>query len=351
MWVPSVTLQTKSTQRLDHRDSHPPEVPAAADSGVRLWLYDVKGEDAPLRLEHGELPGPDDHQMLWIDADLGSTESLAPLWTQLGITDQINQLDRGPDRPKLVHHNGLMQLNVSVVRDEPEFRAIPLHCLVGTNWIATIHDGDLDLVDEFNKPFHGETDLGGLSGPAFLSLVLDWQLNSYFKSIEDVQAEVDQLDEELLQTSPDEDDLLSRLLGLRRSVRRLRQTLASHRDVLGLLSHPESDAVVGSAAAHNYLRLAERLERALDAVDTTREMIVGSFDIFMSRTAQTTNDIMKRLTIVSVLLLPAVVIAGIMGMNFKVGIFDRAWMFWVTLSVMVSLATATLVIAKRHKWI
>ncbi|HEX2152490.1 MAG TPA: CorA family divalent cation transporter [Acidimicrobiia bacterium] len=54
----------------------------------------------------------------------------------------------------------------------------------------------------------------------------------------------------------------------------------------------------------NYQRLAERLERALDAVDTTREMVVGSFDIFMTRTAQETNDIMKRLTIISVLLLP-----------------------------------------------
>jgi magnesium/cobalt transport protein CorA len=311
----------------------------------------VEGEDAPVLLEHGDIPEPDDHQMLWVDADLGSTEELAPLWTQLGIADQISELAGRGDRPQLVQHDGLMQLNVSVVRDEPGFKAIPLHCLVGTNWIATIHDGELDLVDEFNKPFHGETDLGALSGPAFLSVVLDWQLNSYFKSIEAVQAEVDHLDEEVLQSSPDEDELLARLLGLRKSVRRLRQTLAPHRDVLGLLSHPESDAVVGSTAAHDYQRLAERLERALDAVDTTREMIVGSFDIFMTRTAQTTNDIMKRLTIVSVLLLPAVVIAGIMGMNFKVAFFDTAWMFWVTLGLMATLAATTLIIARRRDWI
>ncbi len=71
----------------------------------------------------------------------------------------------------------------------------------------------------------------------------------------------------------------------------------------------------------------------------------------MTRTAQATNDVMRRLTIVSVLLLPAVVIAGIMGMNFKVGLFEQAWMFWVTLGIMATLAAATLWIAKRNKWL
>ena len=95
----------------------------------------------------------------------------------------------------------------------------------------------------------------------------------------------------------------------------LRNTLSAHREVLGLLSHPRSDAVVGADAAGDQ-RLEGRLQQAIDAVDTAREMIVGSFDIFMTRTSQATNDIMKRLTIVSVLLLPAAALAGIMGMNF-----------------------------------
>jgi Mg2+ and Co2+ transporter CorA len=255
----------------------------------------------------------------------------------------------------VLRHNGLIQLNVHAAGDGAEFEPMALHCLVGTNWIVTLHQGELDLVDEFNKPFHGETLLGELDGPAFLSMVLDWQLGGYFSVIEALQTDIDHLDEELLQHSPkqgtDEVTLLQRLQGLRQRVRKLRQTLSPHREVFGLLSHPESDAVVGSDAASDYERLAERLQLALDAVDTTREMIVGSFDIFMTRTAQATNDIMKRLTIVSVLLLPAGVIAGIMGMNFKVGIFEQPWMFWVTLGVMATLATITLVVAKRQKWI
>jgi magnesium transporter len=42
----------------------------------------------------------------------------------------------------------------------------------------------------------------------------------------------------------------------------------------------------------------------------------------MTRTAQRTNDTMRLLTLASVILLPSVVLAGVMGMNFKVGLFE-----------------------------
>src|SRR5690606_35800336 len=102
------------------------------------------------------------------------------------------------------------------------------------------------------------------------------------------------LDEELLGDSPDETGLLHRLQGLRARVRQLRQALAPQRDLLGVLSHPETDQLIGAEVAADFDRLATQVHQALEALDTTREMIVGTFDIFMTRTAQSTNDIMKR---------------------------------------------------------
>jgi Mg2+ and Co2+ transporter CorA len=318
--------------------------------GSRLWLYSGDGEDVPVRL-NADLPDLGKNQMLWADVDLEVAEGLNQLWETLEIEGLVAGLTKLEDGPALVQHNGVLQLAVTVLRNEPDLEPITLHCLVGPNWVVTLHEGELDLVDEFNKPFHGETRLGALDGPAFLSLVLDWQISGYFKIIEGVQGDIDHLDEDLLSRSPDEGSLLERLQDFRRRVRTLRNTLSAHREVLGLLSHPRSDAVVGAEATGDYQRLEERLQQAIEAVDTTREMIVGSFDIFMTRTAQTTNDIMKRLTIVSVLLLPAAAIAGIMGMNFKVGIFEQPWMFWVTIGLMVAIAGITLFVARRRNWL
>jgi hypothetical protein len=54
----------------------------------------------------------------------------------------------------------------------------------------------------------------------------------------------------------------------------------------------------------------------MDGADTVREMVMGSFELVTTQTAQRTNDIMKRLTLISAVLLPAVVLAGVFGMNF-----------------------------------
>ncbi len=323
---------------------------AAPTQGSRIWLYSGDGDDTPIR--HDDLPLPDlgDKQMLWVDVDLECVDELETLWHDLGIEDLVSTLPEAPEQPALLQHNGMIQLNVIAIGEGPNYEPTPLHCLVAENWVVTLHHGRLDLVDEFNKPFHGETLLGELDGPSFLSLVLDWQVSGYFRLIQALQGDIDRLDEELLQRTPDQVALLHRLQKLRMRVRQLRHTLGPHREVLSLLGHPESDAALGSITAPDYQRLEDRLERAIDSVDTAREMIVGSFDIFMTRTAQATNEIVKRLTVVSVLLLPAGVIAGIMGMNFKVGFFNRPGMFWVVLATMGAIAGATLLVARHRDW-
>jgi Mg2+ and Co2+ transporter CorA len=60
---------------------------------------------------------------------------------------------------------------------------------------------------------------------------------------------------------------------------------------------------------------------------------------------------MKVLTLVSVILLPGALIAGVMGMNFKVALFDRPWGFWVVIGAIVAIAPVTLLVGKKQQWI
>jgi Mg2+ and Co2+ transporter CorA len=60
---------------------------------------------------------------------------------------------------------------------------------------------------------------------------------------------------------------------------------------------------------------------------------------------------MKVLTLASVLLLPGALIAGIFGMNFKVGLFEQAELFWVTIAVIAAIFLATLGVARAKRWI
>ena len=60
---------------------------------------------------------------------------------------------------------------------------------------------------------------------------------------------------------------------------------------------------------------------------------------------------MKVLTLASVILLPGALIAGVMGMNFKVGVFGTAWLFYVVVAVIVLIAPVTVWFARRRQWI
>jgi Mg2+ and Co2+ transporter CorA len=97
--------------------------------------------------------------------------------------------------------------------------------------------------------------------------------------------------------------------------------------------------------------LPARLERAIDAVENAREQLVGTFDIVTTRTGERTNDVMRVLTVISAVLLPSVVIAGVMGMNFKDPLFDEPGNFLVVLVAMATLAIAILGFARWRRWI
>jgi Mg2+ and Co2+ transporter CorA len=89
----------------------------------------------------------------------------------------------------------------------------------------------------------------------------------------------------------------------------------------------------------------------MDAVENARELLVGSFDIAMTKAGQRTNDIMRVLTVISSVLLPAVVVAGVMGMNFKVGLFDDPGNFFLVIAAMAALAVAILLMARWRRWV
>ncbi len=80
-------------------------------------------------------------------------------------------------------------------------------------------------------------------------------------------------------------------------------------------------------------------------------MLIGTFDVHMTRTAQRTNDIMKVLTLASAILLPASVIAGVMGMNFKLAFFDDPGMFWFVIAGMAAIALGTIGFARWRNWL
>jgi Mg2+ and Co2+ transporter CorA len=98
--------------------------------------------------------------------------------------------------------------------------------------------------------------------------------------------------------------------------------------------------------------VGKRFDDAIAAVEDSREALIGSFDVFMTRTAQRTNDIMKILAMTTVLLLPGSLIAGLLGMNVSIPLDkDNPLSFWIVIVGVLALAVVIVVFARVRRWL
>jgi magnesium/cobalt transport protein CorA len=298
------------------------------------------------RLEEGAL--------LWLALRDPTEEEVAAVQEALEFSDeQAHRVLEQPSRASLVDAGEHMHVTLYAASGkgaEPVLR--PVECVLGPNWVVTAHHGEIEVLEEFRERAEGGGQVGALDSPSFVAAVVDWVVTSYFRAFEAVESELEELDAKIMSDVPKSvSDDLARLVELRRSIGTLRRALSPHREVIVALAHPELDLLSTETSAERFAAIEVRVTQAVEAAREAKESTRGSFDLLVARIGQRTNDIMKLLTLATVILLPATVLAGIMGMNFQVGLFDMVWMFWTVIVVMLGIAVVVLSVARSRHWI
>jgi magnesium transporter len=228
---------------------------------------------------------------------------------------------------------------------------VSLHCDAGANWDLTVHEQPVEYLERFDERLRGDSQLGRLDAPALVATFLHEHVAGFIREIEPIELEHDRLDLEVMTGSVDDEGVFARLVNLRRRLSQLRRLYAPHREVYGLLARPDFEMLSDSDSHDIFATLAERSEQALLTLETTREMIVSSFEIYTTWTAHETNKVMKLLTVASVALLPPTLLASVMGMNSLPHGLGTSTSFAITLSVMLVLLGTVLIGARRRNWI
>jgi magnesium transporter len=234
--------------------------------------------------------------------------------------------------------------------DEKEDDMIALECVVGENWVITAHDRPVEVLNEFAERVSGSGNTGVLDGPAFLATLLEWVLGAYSAAFERLEQRLEEFDVQAMRGQGADHDI-EQLVTMRRKVGVLRRALAAHRSALTALTHPELEALGDHASGERFASLLRRFESTVQEARDAREAIVGSFDVLIARIGHRTNHVMKVLTLASVILLPGALLAGVMGMNFQIGLFQISWVFYVVIATIVLIAPLTFGVAKLRNWI
>ena len=322
---------------------------------VRARLYDARGDDRDVDVGSIEPGKIDDKALLWIDVDghdaadidaVARAVALEPrLHRGLANTQHQPRVIRLPDRVGIV----LTAIDRNGPNGDESLVRRGLDVVVGRNLVITVHEGGLAAIRDFDEQVRGERDLGLLDAGAFMAGLLDAVLATYLGEVEDIEREIEKLDQVALRQSASHDDFLDRVVQLRRRIALLRRWVAPNRDAIAPLIRPDFE--LHGDIVRSWPGMLDRLEHVIAAVENARELLVGSLDIYLGRSAQRSNDVMKTLTIVSSIALPAVVLAGVMGMNFQIDFFDNAQNFYIVVVAMLVVSITILLLARWRHWI
>ena len=293
--------------------------------------------------------------ILWLDFDSRdpSEDDMRALASNLGLGKWSIERLRSEDRePHFRDFGSYMHVTAFAPLEGEGNQLVEIDCLVAERWVVTVHTHPVPVLESFRERASGSGETGRLDGLEFLADVLDWVFMGYLDSFEAIEESLEELDTRSMDGRiGDIDGNLNRLVEMRHRIGWLRRALVAHRELVLALTRPELGAITSSRSAARFSSLQEKLESAVQSARDSRDSVVGSFELLLTRTGQRTNEIMKVLTLASVLLLPGSLIAGIMGMNFRLGIFENDAYFFVVIAFMALIAAVTLWIARSRRWI
>ena len=300
-----------------------PEAPGASPIVVRAAFRDGSGAihlDYPAGKVAEALA--DEKGTLWVDIDdpeadtSGSAETLLRdvfKFHPLAIEDALKEthvpkVDDWGDYLYMVFHSIDFDPKTDTIRTRE------LDVFLGKNYLVTYHNEPLQFLEQDRKNIERDPSNRLCNGPDHLLYhLLDLAVAEYFPVIEHMDDTIDDAQEEVFRRPTPR--TLQAIFRIKRSTLRLHRILGPEREVLNRLAR-DSYAAIREPHRVYFRDVYDHLVRVHDLTESLRDLISGALDTYLSATSNRTNDIMKTLTMVTVMFLPMTFLTGFFGMNF-----------------------------------
>jgi magnesium transporter len=214
---------------------------------------------------------------------------------------------------------------------------------IGPNFLIVTHDSDVPLLDETLERFGreaGKKDVAGL-----LYEMLDAIVDDYFLFLDDLGERSQGIEDQIFERF--EQKSLQQLLDLKRDLALLRRVVAPERDAVNVLLRRDPP-ILDTARVFYFQDVYDHLIRITDSIDTYRELATGSLDAFLSVQNNRLADIVRKLTVISIIFLPLMFVTGFFGMNFDLLTDAPNHWFFASLGLMALIPSAMLFVLRRR---
>jgi magnesium transporter len=191
---------------------------------------------------------------------------------------------------------------------------------VGETWLVSVRErndeGSVCTLDDARSRFERTKPEPATVG-FLLYTLLDDLVDGYFDATEAAEDKLETLEDKIFTEGlHDERDMQQRLFDIRRELLMFRRAVVPLREVIGALLRREVKWIDEEAVVH-LQDVYDHVLRAIDQLDTQRELMGNAVDAHLAIISNRMNQVMKRMTSWGAILLLSTLIDGINGMNFR----------------------------------
>ncbi|MDF1545405.1 MAG: magnesium/cobalt transporter CorA [bacterium] len=217
------------------------------------------------------------------------------------------------------------------------------------NSLVTVHYDDHRIFDFLYNRAERDERLMTRGADFLLHAIIDALVDNYNATLDIFEYDVDQVEEDVL-GEPDE-ELVRTIYTLRRDIVHLRRIVLPQRELVQRLSKEKFKLVSGKAAVY-FADVHDHLVRVDDLANFHRDILNSSLETYYSTVSTKTNEIIKFLTIFTVLFIPPTFMVGLWGMNFAV-MPELNWEHGYLFALLAMLVVVLILVLffRKKKWL
>lgn len=324
---------------------------------IKLALFDFDKEN----VKESELTNTDKLTLYrdsattsWLNIDgLHNAELMEKLAEIFKLENNILSDVMNPSiRPKVQELDNGIFVTIKMLQYHDESDQITvenLSLIIAENILISFQEQNGDVFNPVRERIRKHKNKIRTSGTDYLAFaLLDIVVDNYIYIIGQLGEKIETLEEEM--TNDPDKELLDRINLYKREMNFLRKNIKPAKEMILNLVKIESDYLHDENHLH-YKELQENITEANELSDSYREILYDQLNIYHTTMSTKLNDIMRVLTIFSVIFIPLTFIAGIYGTNFD-NVPELHWQngYFIMWGIMFLTAIIMLLFFRRKKW-
>ena len=291
----------------------------------------------------------------WVNIEgLGNIELVGAIGEAFNIHPLVlEDILNTHQRPKLEEYDDYLYCvlkGISLAENGFSVEYEQISMLILNDFVFTFKEKRDELFEPVRRRLRSSKSHFRSQGTDYLAyVILDTIVDSYFTLQDSLDDIVDSVEEELL-TEP-----TPKTLGTIQSVKReliiIRRTISPLREMLNAILRSESPLIEEKSLIY-FRDISDHVLRISESIESSRDMIAGLLDIYITTISNKMNEIMKVLTVFASIFIPLTFIAGIYGMNFEyMPELKWKWAYPALWVAFIAIPVILLVYFKKKKWL